>query len=679
MNVNEYAGQVLFCTELEEKLKLTTHTVEFDYQQTKISSQIVPGRPDSLQLKAAVAEDAKSSARVALPARPALVNDRSRGILLHFFANHELLAAELMALALLKFPDAPVAFREGLFQTLQEEQKHTLWYLGRMKECGVTLGEFPVSRFFWDTVSSMETPFDYVSRLSLTFEQANLDYSRHFGMIMEEAGDSRTAKIMDKIYRDEIEHVGYGLKWFRHWKDPEQSDWNAYRNQLTLPLSPSRAKGNGVRFNETGRARAGLTSEFIRHLAVYEKSKGRTPNVFYFNADAEDHISASLSTLNSQPSTKHQSAPKVLALITDLEILQIFLARQDDVILMRKPPSLPHLERLRNAGFQLPEIEVLDAYGNLCKETTLSHRKLNAIRPWSVSPDLPERFSGLGRNSLWESRWGDLFSKTAQVAVFGEWMPGSQICRSIAEVDAVTQTLLSGLQNNAVVLKLPVSSAGRGVKFCRTREEALSTAEKWLAQTQSILVETAHDRVFDFSVQYEVSPEKITQIGLIRQVVDLMGRYRGSISAAKFCKGLSSELSRFLMIEALPFFDESSPMLRAVHAWFNDHGYSGAFGIDAYVYRGPLNHQPTLTLRPICEINPRYTMGRITHEIRKAIAPGCSVKFEIVKSHPSLLEPQPIIHPINGKICGGGLFLNELSGNSNFAARITVDKDAMNL
>jgi uncharacterized ferritin-like protein (DUF455 family) len=657
MNVTEYAERVLFGTDLEEKLALTTHTVEFDDQQAKIFSQVVPGRPDSLQFSS------RQSSRIALPARPALVNERSRGILLHFFANHELLAAELMALALLKFPGAPLAFREGLFRTLQEEQKHTRWYLGRMKECGVSLGEFPVSRFFWDTVSPMETPLDYVSRLSLTFEQANLDYSRHFGAVMAEAGDARTARIMNKIYQDEIEHVGYGLKWFRHWKDPAQSDWEVYRRQLSLPLSPSRAKGNGVQFNEAGRAQAGLTSDFIRQLAVYEKSKGRTPNIFCFNPEAEDRIAAYLKS--SDPQTLNSSTQ---ALITDLEILQIFLSRQDDVITMRKPPSLPHLERLRSAGFQLPEIEALDAHGNLCPDTTLTHRKINAIRPWSVSPDLPARFAGITGHPLWESRWADLFSKTRQAAVFGEWMPGSQICCSISEV---CQALL---QNEAVVLKRPVSSAGRGVKFCQTRTQAIATAEKWLAETPAILVEPSHQRVFDFSVQYEVSPGKITQIGLIRQVVDAAGRYRGSISAAKFCKGLPGELSRLLMNEALPFYDTSSPMIQALHAWFQHCGFAGAIGIDAYIYRSDRG----LALRPICEINPRHTMGRITHEIRQAISPGCSVKFEIVKPHPDLAPGKPVIHPATGKICGGNLCLNELSSASHFAAKITVAKDPVN-
>ena len=44
---------------------------------------------------------------------------------------------ELMALALLKFPDAPESFRTGLLNTLKEEQIHTRIYMHRMKQCGL--------------------------------------------------------------------------------------------------------------------------------------------------------------------------------------------------------------------------------------------------------------------------------------------------------------------------------------------------------------------------------------------------------------------------------------------------------------------------------------------------------------------------------------------------------------
>ena len=167
----------------------------------------------------------------------------TRGRLLHFFANHELLATELMALVLLRFPDAPAAFRRGVLQTLRDEQEHTRLYLARMQACGIQFGELPVSGYFWRAVSGMTSPQDYVAGLSLTFEQANLDFARHFAQGFATVGDAETARLLDQIYRDEIGHVAYGLKWFRRWKQPGQSDWEAFCAQLKFPLSPQRAKG----------------------------------------------------------------------------------------------------------------------------------------------------------------------------------------------------------------------------------------------------------------------------------------------------------------------------------------------------------------------------------------------------------------------------------------------------
>ncbi len=134
-----------------------------------------------------------------------------------------------MALVLLRFPEAPAAFRKGVLQTLKDEQEHTQLYLHRMKQCGVHFGELPVSGYFWRSVSVMENPMDYVSSLCLTFEQANLDFARHYAKGFAAVGDDATsAGLLDKIYRDEIGHVAYGLKWFRRWKNPTESDWEAF-------------------------------------------------------------------------------------------------------------------------------------------------------------------------------------------------------------------------------------------------------------------------------------------------------------------------------------------------------------------------------------------------------------------------------------------------------------------
>ena len=158
----------------------------------------------------------------------------------------------------------------------------------------------------------------------------------------EQAGDGKTASILRKIYHDEISHVNYGLTWFRRWKSPNDSDWEAYGKQLDFPLSPSRAKANGApKFNVEGRRDVGLDENFIRQLQSFERSKGRTPNVFWFCPDAENAMAHGLEGAGYEPKDA------VAKLRADLEILPAFLASRDDVVLVDRVPSLEHRERLQ--------------------------------------------------------------------------------------------------------------------------------------------------------------------------------------------------------------------------------------------------------------------------------------------------------------------------------------------
>ena len=298
MELRDFAEQVLFATTLEEKLRCPNHITD-EQPGLAMSAPEAPGRPAGLRLKG------QDSGKAAFPGTHRLDEERERGRLLHFFANHELLATELMALVLLRFPDAPAAFRRGVLQTLRDEQEHTRLYLERMSACGIQFGELPVSGYFWRAVSKMESPMDYVAGLSLTFEQANLDFARHFARRFEMVGDTTTAQLLEKIYRDEIAHVAYGLKWFRRWKNPNESDWDAFCAQLKFPLSPQRAKGFAL--NVDGRRAAGLDPQFIAELDVYSHSKGR-PRAFFCSIHSPR--AASRRAARSRPSNIRRSSRK---------------------------------------------------------------------------------------------------------------------------------------------------------------------------------------------------------------------------------------------------------------------------------------------------------------------------------------------------------------------------------
>ncbi len=255
MELRQLAEQVLFATTLEEKLRCPANITD-ERPGAPLVTPSTPGRPAELCFKP------RGAGQAEFPGVHRLEDERERGRLLHFFANHELLATELMALVLLKFPDAPAAFRRGVLQTLRDEQEHTRLYLQRMKECGIQFGELPVSGYFWRAISGMESPMDFVAGLSLTFEQANLDFARHFARGFAMVGDAATAQLLERIHRDEIAHVAHGLKWFRRWKNPDESDWAAFCRQLKFPLSPQRAKG--FTLNVEGRRAAGLDATVHR-------------------------------------------------------------------------------------------------------------------------------------------------------------------------------------------------------------------------------------------------------------------------------------------------------------------------------------------------------------------------------------------------------------------------------
>ncbi|MCB1132017.1 MAG: DUF455 family protein, partial [Verrucomicrobiae bacterium] len=282
--MRDIAERVLFAESLEEKLRLAPLVASDEETGPAIVLPEAPGRPAELKVRG-------DGVKADFPGTNRLDDDRERGIMLHFLANHELLAAELMALVLLRFPDAPKEYRAGVYEAMREEQAHAMMYVRRMRECGIAFGELPVSDYFWRIVAPMETPMDFVTRLNLTFEQANLDFSKHYAGLFRQVGDNATAAVLEKIHLDEIGHVGHGVKWFRRWKERGETDWEGFRRRLSFPLTPARAKGLAP-FNAESRRLAGLDDDFIRHLEVCAISRGRTPVLHWFNPNCESRARA---------------------------------------------------------------------------------------------------------------------------------------------------------------------------------------------------------------------------------------------------------------------------------------------------------------------------------------------------------------------------------------------------
>lgn len=703
MNVTEFAEQVVFGTTLEDKLlipgKLTHHASRDLGPQ--IANIVAPGRPQGLQMR----EDPKGNARP--PSEDKLENELARGQLLHFLANHELLATELMALVLLKFPDAPHAFRQGILVTLQEEQEHTRMYIRRMKECGVDFGSFPVSGQFWRMIEPMQSPMDFVSRLSLTFEQANLDYSLHFSNVFRKIGDTQTADVLLQIYQDEIGHVQHGLHWFRQWKNQEQSDWEAYQESLEYPMSPQRALGPLDSFNRDGRVQAGLTDEFIDSLEVFRQSRGRAPTVHWFDPAAESELAGEISS---------RETLLLDQLGKDLELVMVPMAKQDDVILVRRMPSREIRKQMIESGLDLPQFVPFE------DRAKLNVRSLHDFSPWAWTPnnhliaqpliasafhspaDWCEEARELYRKSWGANRLRQWLADSDRLGELPEWFAPADCVgipvHAVSEIPMVLEQLAERGYATAI-FKRDLAASGRGQRRLSCSEPMNVEDESWLRSWSQIasdsddaqrdmsvqqpmgVVEPELDRVIDFSFLWFLPRESQTPnfLGWTRPTITTGRRYAGT-RLGRALLGCEERLKRFVLADRAAHVQTVVDWLEPrIAAEFATRNFTGYFGVDALLC---LQDDGQLKIKPMVELNPRMTMGHVALNLEKRIAPGTEAEFRILTKaewgevHGKLAE-LPFTKTGDGRWKSGVVWFGEVDEATKLIPALLIGNEAIGI
>ncbi len=255
MDLRQFAIRILSADTLEEKLFSPEELSDVDPGPPLVWKE--PVRPPGMGF-------CKHTRKDRLPRLKEHGSADKRAICLHRFAGHELLAVEIMAFALLAFPEAPRAFRRSVAHTLQEEQEHVRLYLRRLKSFGVAFGDMPLYRHFWSYVPYITSPMKYISLMSLTFEMANLDFAPIYGASFAAHGDAESAALMARILHDEIGHVSLGCRFLHKWKDPQESGYDTWLQNIPPQMEPSRARG--ALFFEENRKKAGVPEDWIQAL-----------------------------------------------------------------------------------------------------------------------------------------------------------------------------------------------------------------------------------------------------------------------------------------------------------------------------------------------------------------------------------------------------------------------------
>jgi uncharacterized ferritin-like protein (DUF455 family) len=240
----------------------------------------VPSGPAVFLERPARDAEIEMHAGVELLPRPGeLSSPDARAQCLARFANHELMAVEFFAWALLRWPDLPAELRRGFVAVLAEEQLHCRLYLERLDALGSKLSNYRLSDYFWKhapaIAASEHGPRAFLCAMGLTFEQANLDFTLIYRDGFRSAGDEASAEVCQRIHDDEVGHVRMAANWMRDLAPAGQSEIDAYQETVPFPLAAARAKAR--RFDVSARRRAGLGEEFISYVRDARSSQEKSP------------------------------------------------------------------------------------------------------------------------------------------------------------------------------------------------------------------------------------------------------------------------------------------------------------------------------------------------------------------------------------------------------------------
>lgn len=226
-------------------------------------------------------DGAMAPVRLTEPGRPpelrvAARADKTRGLgsplgrarVLHTFFHHELQAAELMAWAVLAFPDTPVAFRSGLVRIARDEIRHMQLYGEQIARLGHAIGDFAVRDWFWTRVPTAPDPGAFVAVMGLGLESANLEHAATFSARFRDAGDTEAARVQELVGREEIAHVRFGARWFAEFRGP--LTFAAWTEALPPPLTPLLMRGAPIA--REARLRAGQPETFVDELTAWQPS-----------------------------------------------------------------------------------------------------------------------------------------------------------------------------------------------------------------------------------------------------------------------------------------------------------------------------------------------------------------------------------------------------------------------
>jgi hypothetical protein len=315
----------------------------------------------------------------------------------------------------------------------------------------------------------------------------------------------------------------------------------------------------------------------------------------------------------------------------------------------------------------------------------LATRKLGSLRPWGWGPDSFEllkplfasvtgetradekRFNpGLAR--LYAKSWSAEFLRNI-LASRDNLSDEPQIPHPRAEIGnlKLSQSLLTSAatkewlctENEIGVTVNSLSAARAAVAAIRARghhnvvvkqafgaagsqalrllePEVLAAQWRWMetacARKQELVVEPWLDRVQDFSVQLEMTAAGLKRCGFTGLLTDARGQFVANFAESHHHTRLPAQVvAQFreppdISRRLLEFYEE---LLARLETELRAVDFLGPVGMDAFVYR---DAHGAVRLKPVVEMNPRYTMGRVLVELMRQTRQNCAGSLRLVNA-----------------------------------------------
>ena len=370
--------------------------------------------------------------------------------------------------------------------------------------------------------------------------------------------------------------------------------------------------------------------------------------LYYFNPTCEMEV------VNDTP---YYTAPKMIeSLKKSLSIVPIFLANEDDYILIDDDIPVEFIEMLKNYGLTVPKVISLKNSNNEIVDAV-------EFEPWGWSKSVTQKVRKfaldnditLKENYLWDSDSRKMLSRFSGYELLKIVSKKISISKnlSIPQLPIVVTKLddlvdIEKEMKTPMLIKTPWSASGRGLYNIRSNNER-SYESQWvkakLNEQKTLFVEPLLNKKQDLSFHFYKDGSQISFVGINYFESAKDGKFQGCYVNYKQNPDFNLHIiNKDAIDEAKIILQESLKELSSIV------NYSGYIGIDALFFED-VNGE--ISLHPAIEMNLRKTMGLVNIFIEKNIDKDSYGFWEIV-SRKEYLQHCPHKNSVNnGKLVSG--------------------------